>query len=115
MMKRKGILAFGVALLLLSNPAAWAAQDVALIKGLDGGDYEPYKAAVVERVQGQLAELGLYDGAVDGKLSQETMEALGQFQKENDLVVTGIPTPRTRQKLRKAVEAYEGAAPQKEK
>lgn len=115
MLAKKGVIALGVVALLLSASAAWAAEDFTLIMGLDGGDYKPYKEIVVERAQGQLADLGLYHGAVDGKLSQETMEALAQFQQGHDLQVTGLPTPRTRHELKKAAGADAGERPRREK
>ena len=97
--------------LLLVAPAARAALDKPLIKGLDGGDYERYKPEVIERAQQRLAELGLYGGPIDGKLTPEVMESLGQFQKEHDLAVTGIPTPRTREALQEATGSGEGLRP----
>lgn len=109
---RKLLIIAGLALLVVGyGPGLRAAEEVTLIKGLDGGDYQPYKPSVIERVQRQLSELGYYQGPVDGRLSQETMEALGQFQKENRLVVTGIPTPRTRQRLQELLATDEGQSP----
>lgn len=115
MLTKKGLIALGVVALLLSASVAWAAEDVTLITGFDSGDYEPYKKSVVLRVQGQLADLGLYHGPIDGQLSQETMEALSQFQREHDLVMTGLPTPRTRQQLHRAAGTDKGPPPQREK
>ena len=72
-----------------------------LIKGLDGGEYQPYHPALVNRVQEALKTAGLYQGEISGKLDEETMRALGEFQKQNGLGVTGIPTPKTRALLLK--------------
>ena len=91
-----------VALLLaLVFVTALLAQDkpVTLIMGLDGGDYEPYAAATVIKVQEALTAVGLYTGEISGKLDDETMQAIAEFQKREGLGVTGIPTPRTREKL----------------
>lgn len=69
--------------------------------GLDGVPYPTYRASVVERVQQALQEKGLYDGPSDGFLGKETMQAIAQFQKDNGLYVSGIPSPRTRAMLLK--------------
>lgn len=87
---------------LLVTPPAWAApgqtetKTVTLIKGLDGGTYEPYSPAVIEKVQTALKEKGLYQGEVDGELDESTMKAIGEFQKANNLTVSGVPSPSTR-------------------
>lgn len=79
-------------------------KEVQLIKGLDGGDYMPYKPSVIRRVQEALQKLGLYQGEVTGQLDEETMKALAEFQKQNGLTPNGIPTPQTRARLFKAAE-----------
>ena len=70
-----------------------------LIQGLDGGDYEPYKDSVIERVQTLMREQGRYAGPVDGRLDRHLMEALGSFQQEHELQVSGVPSPMTRSRL----------------
>lgn len=70
-----------------------------LILGLDGGDYEPYLASVVERVQQRLRAEGLYAGEADGYYDVTTREAVGRFQEREGLAVSGVPSPMTRARL----------------
>ncbi len=76
-----------------------------LLLGLDGGLYEPYRVRVIEEVQKALKAQGLYAGEVHRYLNEETMKALGEFQKQNELKVSGVPTPRTRKALLSGGEA----------
>lgn len=76
----------------------WApGKEGKLMLGLDGGDYEPYLPSVVVEVQKTLQSEGIYSGEITGILDKPTMEALGEFQKQHDLAVSGVPTPRTRE------------------
>jgi hypothetical protein len=84
---------------VLAQAQPQEARPVALVRGLDGGDYEPYASSVVQRVQEALQTRGLYSGAIDGILGEATMEAIGQFQRQNNLQVCGVPTPQTRRLL----------------
>ena len=71
-----------------------------LIAGLDGGLYEPYRPAVIERVQKVLRERGLYTGPMNGILDLPTMKSIYAFQEATDnLQRCGIPTPYTRKML----------------
>ena len=70
-----------------------------LLKGLDGGLYSPYAFGLIKEVQQTLTDKGLYSGGVNGYLNEETMEALGAFQRGSGLAVSGVPTPRTRELL----------------
>ena len=70
-----------------------------MIVGLDGGDYEQYLPSAVERAQARLRDLGLYAGPVDGELGKPTMEALGEFQRQHELQVSGVQSPMTRARL----------------
>jgi len=70
-----------------------------LIAGLDGGTYEPYKTALIAKVQGALAKKGFYKGEVNGVFDKETMSAVGAFQKQHGLSVNGMPSPSTRRLL----------------
>jgi TolA-binding protein len=70
-----------------------------LIEGLDGEPYLAYRPAFVEEVQEKLADLGLYDGPIDGFLEITTQRALAAFQEKNGLHPSGIPTPKTRAAL----------------
>jgi murein L,D-transpeptidase YcbB/YkuD len=91
-------------LLLFAAPvlsAEQARREVALVTGLDGGQYDAYHPATVKKVQEALKIEGLYQGESSGKLDGETMKALGEFQKQHGLAVTGIPTPNTRKVLLK--------------
>jgi len=76
------------------------AKQCDLILGLDGAAYPPYKPSVIEWVQQDLETLGMYDGKADGRLDQPTMKAIAEFQNENDLHASGIPSPLTRKALR---------------
>ena len=55
--------------------------------------------AVVGSVQSQLAQLGYYHGAVDGVAGDETQAAIGRYQEDNNLSVTGTVTAATLQSL----------------
>lgn len=70
-----------------------------LIRGLDGGDYEQYLISVVEKVQEHLRRQGKYAGPVDGRFDRATLEAVGRFQEEHELQVSGVPSPMTRGRL----------------
>ncbi len=54
---------------------------------------------VVSSVQSQLAKLGYYGGAIDGVLGDQTEAAIGRYQEDNDLSVTGVVTAATLQSL----------------
>lgn len=58
---------------------------------LDTGDRGP----LVLWTQSQLAELGYYEGPLDGKYSREVNLAVRQFQSDKSLVVTGVVSRRT--------------------
>lgn len=51
--------------------------------------------AVVRRLQANLAERGLYDGTVDGDFGPNTRRAIEEFQKDADILATGLPDQRT--------------------
>jgi hypothetical protein len=74
-------------------------EEIRLIRGLDGGDYEPYAPRVIEQAQEALRSQGLYSGEVNGILDQATKEALSEFQRQHGLQVCGVPTPSTRRLL----------------
>jgi hypothetical protein len=72
----------------------------ALILGLDGEFYLPYRPKAIERIQQMLTDRGLYGGPVNGILDESTMEGIYLFQKATyNLPVSGVPTPRTRRLL----------------
>lgn len=73
--------------------------ETGLLKGLDGGDYEPYKVSTVERVQERLRTLGLYAGPADGVFGAPLREAVGSFQEQEGLPASGVPSPITRSRL----------------
>ncbi len=90
----------------LSARNAWApGKKGKLLLGLDGGLYDPYRVRVIAEVQEARKAQGLYAGAVHRYLDEETMKALGEFQKQNELKVSGVPTPRTRKALLSGNEA----------
>jgi hypothetical protein len=78
----------------------WAAgKEGVALAGLDGGLYDPYLPSVIVKVQEALTARGLYRGEAHGYLDEETMLALGEFQKDHGLQVCGVPTPQTRRAL----------------
>jgi peptidoglycan hydrolase-like protein with peptidoglycan-binding domain len=70
-----------------------------LVRGLDGGEYEPYKTGIVQDVQQELKAEGVYDGTITGVLDEPTMQAIGEYQENHDLQACGVPTPLTRESL----------------
>lgn len=48
--------------------------------------------SMVEQLQAGLADMGLYDGAVDGMLDERTASAISQFEASRGLSVTGRPS-----------------------
>jgi hypothetical protein len=79
---------------------AWVpGKEGKLVLGLDGGEYDAYSVSTVQEVQQALTAQGLYAGPISGILDQATMQAIGEFQKSNDLQVCGVPTPHTREML----------------
>lgn len=103
---------FGVAILaimclLFAGLLTAAAQEqrtqeqgeAALIEGLDGAPYEACEPSVVEDVQQALKDQDLYQGEVTRVLDEATMEAIAEFQRQNGIMVNGIPTPNTREAL----------------
>lgn len=85
------------------GPIQWAGSKGngwIMIQGLDGGTYENYYPSTVKNVQTALQEQGLYNGPISGVLDDMTVNALGEFQKANNLHVSGVPTPRTREALK---------------
>lgn len=106
--KRTSFLVVIAFVLGLTVGAAWvAAQELnnpeheakILIKGLDGGDYEPYKASLITLVQEALKKEGSYSGEVSGTLDEATMDTLAEYQKKNGLQPSGVPSPKTRERL----------------
>ena len=59
------------------------------------GSSGQYASGVVRSVQSKLASLGYYHGAIDGILGDETEAALGRYQQDQDLSVTGTVTAAT--------------------
>ena len=91
-----------------SGPIRWAGSKGngwIMIRGLDDGTYENYYPSVVKDVQMALQDQGLYNGPISGVLDDMTVNALGEFQKANNLHVSGMPTPRTREALKNPPQA----------
>jgi len=71
--------------------SAWSQSDSRLRQGapigtpLNPGTSDP---EFVKKVQQALKDKGLYSGAIDGKLSPQTRDAISAFQKANKLEVT---------------------------
>ncbi len=53
-------------------------------------------------IQRALKNLGLYGGAIDGKIGPKTLAAVRRFQKDNDLEVDGKVGPKTWAALKEA-------------
>lgn len=90
------------------GPIRWAGSKGngwIMIRGLDDGTYENYYPSVVKDVQMALQAQGLYNGPISGMLDDMTVNALGEFQKANNLHVSGMPTPRTREALKNPPQA----------
>jgi murein L,D-transpeptidase YcbB/YkuD len=77
-------------------PSPQAPPRSQMITGLDEEEYEPYKMSVIEAVQAALQRQGVYSGDVNGMLDEMTMQAIGEFQKQNGIHLSGIPSPKTR-------------------
>jgi hypothetical protein len=87
-------------LLVGSGVAVWAKEYERLfIAGLDGGLYDPYRPATIQRVQKALQDRGLYAGPMNGILDLPTMKSIYAFQEANNLQRCGVPTPYTRKML----------------
>jgi N-acetylmuramoyl-L-alanine amidase len=56
----------------------------------------------VSGIQGRLANLGFYEGAIDGQKSDDLAASVGAFQKKNGLPETGEADSATRDALRSA-------------
>jgi hypothetical protein len=59
----------------------------------------PAADATVEAIQERLAQLGYYNGPVDGIFGPTTRDAVANFQIANQLTVTGSLSPDTLQSL----------------
>ena len=84
---------------LLAAAASSSAASRPLVKGLDGDRYPAYRPSIVREAQEKLEQKGFYKGKTNGVLDRETMQATAAFQKRNGLDASGVPTPRTREKL----------------
>jgi len=69
------------------------------VTGLNGAIYQAYKPSVVRDVQAALKVKFLYRADLNGQLDEATMQAIGEYQKANNLEVSGVPTPATRERL----------------
>ncbi|MGD1859770.1 MAG: peptidoglycan-binding protein [Leptolyngbyaceae cyanobacterium] len=72
-----------------------------LISQSDGNDSSGTQASspAIQALQDRLRELGYYDGAIDGVFGVATRDALAAFQRDNNLVGTGILDPLTQERL----------------
>ena len=66
----------------------------AALYNVDSADY-----ATVEGVQTQLAQLGYYNGSIDGVFGPSTRDAVARYQIAKQLNVTGSLSPDTLQSL----------------
>ncbi len=66
---------------------------------------EPVPAVPDEKtIQRALKNLGLYDGAIDGKVGPKTLAAIKKFQEEHGLEVDGKVGPKTWAVLKETLE-----------
>lgn len=70
-----------------------------LVPGLDGAEYPAYAPAVIGEVQEALSREGVYTGPINQVLDEPTIDAIGAFQEANDIHVSGVPSPMTRERL----------------
>ena len=61
-------------------------------------------------IQQALKNAGFYQGAVDGKMGNQTREAVREFQRVHGLKDDGVPGTQTWAKLREYAELSEGSA-----
>ena len=64
-----------------------------------------------QEIQQALANLGLYQGKIDGKIGPKTKQAIRDFQAKNDLRVDGKVGPQTWSKLSSYLQASASTAP----
>jgi hypothetical protein len=89
----------------LEHPIPPDAKEGELILGEDEkyqlflGNLDPIHE--VSGVQGRLRNLGFYNGSIDGELTDETVQAIQDFQVENELEPTGEPDSQTLDMLKK--------------
>ncbi|MCX7019798.1 MAG: peptidoglycan-binding protein [Candidatus Sumerlaeota bacterium] len=65
-------------------------------------------AADVKRLQEKLANVGAYNGAVDGKWGAMTIAAVENFQRDNNIKITRKPDEKTWKKLNELASAAGG-------
>lgn len=66
----------------------------------------------IRRAEEALKAKGLNPGPIDGKMDSQTQEALREFQKQNNLTVTGSLDQQTAEKLGVKLSAGVGSTPQ---
>jgi peptidoglycan hydrolase-like protein with peptidoglycan-binding domain len=62
---------------------------VAVITADDSSSQSSYSSKFIVEVQGDLKQLGYYEGAVDGQYGPKTVAAIKAFQKDQGIAVTG--------------------------
>ncbi len=50
----------------------------------------------IEQIQAALTQLGFNPGPIDGEYGERTRDAIAQFQKAHNLLVDGVPGPKTK-------------------
>ncbi len=85
-----------------SSPAL-AAREGPDSSALDGGA-KPLDLNVVRKVQTALATIGLYSGFIDGKLNQNLVAAIRQYQRQAGLKVTGRITDQLLNHLERSLK-----------
>jgi hypothetical protein len=68
---------------------------------------DDYPALLVYNTQIALISIGYYVGMYDGSFTRNTSEAIKSYQKDNSLIVNGIPTEELYERIRRdVVETY---------
>lgn len=93
MTRSKKILLFAAVVLCFFAMAAWAAGSYAAT--LTGGS----TGATVTEIQRRLKSWGYYEGEIDGKYGQQTIDAVKYFQQKNGLPQTGTVDDATAEKI----------------
>ena len=66
-----------------------------------------YPALLVYNTQIALISIGYYVGMYDGSYTRSTSDAIKSYQKDNSLIVNGIPTEQLYEKIRRdVIEIY---------
>ena len=74
------------------------------VTALSSAKHYHYKKSTICWIQQDLKNLGYYQGKITGIMDEATIKAIKAFQKDKGLKVDGIPGPKTRAALKKALK-----------